>query len=440
MTVHEEQAVSQRSGDLPERAGRNRKAILLAAAALIASLALHGVVGLLWPNGFVFFIDIDVYQAGGRALVHGASLYDGPLVQTFNFTYTPAAAIVFVPLAFLPATVLHLGMAAVNLVAVFGAAWFAGRIAGIPAGRKLAVGAVVVASIALWLEPVHTTLWLGQINLVLLVLVLWDFSRSDGARTKGIAIGIAAGIKLTPVIFIVYLLVTRRFRAAAVAAGTFAATIAAGFVVAPHDAARYWGGVFLDSSRIAQSNLLPNQSINGMLARIAPSGSAPTVLWLALAAIVFLIGIALARRAHAFGHELLAVGMVGVLGTAISPFSWGHHWVYVIPLVVFCWHYATTISKAGWWLGALVCLLTLAWLMSFPSHDDPYGPSFGLYYLDIGAWPGQYVYQNAYLFVDVAVLVFTAFWLRARRSAAGTDPAKVEAVPVTRAETGVSHE
>ena len=57
--------------------------------------------------------------------------------------------------------------------------------------------------------------------------------RHDGGRWQGLATGLAAGVKLTPLIFLAYLAITGRVRAAVTAAGTFVATVAAGFILLP---------------------------------------------------------------------------------------------------------------------------------------------------------------------------------------------------------------
>ena len=121
-----------------------------------------------------------------------------------------------------------------------------------------AAAAFAIAAVGLWLEPVAMTLFFGQINLVLLALVVGDLALPDRFKGKGIGIGLAAGIKLTPLIFIPYLLFTRRVKAAAVSALTFAVTVGLGFALLPHASAVYWGGQF---ARPGSKPLPPRQSV-----------------------------------------------------------------------------------------------------------------------------------------------------------------------------------
>jgi alpha-1,2-mannosyltransferase len=129
----------------------------------------------------------------------------------------------------------------------------------------------VTASLLLCSEAVHAAVYVGQVNLVLLALILGDLLRDDEHRSKGIGLGIAAGIKLTPLIFVLHLVATRRFRAAGVATATFLATVAAGFLILPRDSVRYWlAGTFADARRIYPNVASThNQSLRGMLLRLA---------------------------------------------------------------------------------------------------------------------------------------------------------------------------
>ncbi|MGW4248584.1 glycosyltransferase family 87 protein, partial [Nocardia sp. NPDC004722] len=174
----------------------------------------------LFHNG----LDLEVYRAGGEVIRKRSGLYDGPVVFGMEFTYTPFAALVFVPL-----TVISLAKA--KLV------WFVATMLALVVltGRCLHVlkyrntvrtwmFAAVLAVLCTVLEPVRTTLWLGQVNVFLVLMIVWDLTRPSTARLRGVGVGIAAGIKLTPALFLVYLACTRQWRSLGIASGTFAAT------------------------------------------------------------------------------------------------------------------------------------------------------------------------------------------------------------------------
>jgi alpha-1,2-mannosyltransferase len=205
-------------------------------------------------------------------------------------------------------------------------------IAGRPAGMARAAAAFAIGAVSLWLEPVAMTLFFGQINVVLLALVVGDLALPDRTRGKGIGIGLAAAVKLTPLIFIAYLLFTRRVRAAAVSALTFAATIGLGFALLPHASAVFWGGQF-EQPGSTPFHLL-NQSLYGAILRLTHAGHQAHAYWLAAALVTALVGLGTAVVASRRGHELLGVVTCAATGLLVSPVSWSHHYVYVIPALV----------------------------------------------------------------------------------------------------------
>jgi alpha-1,2-mannosyltransferase len=200
------------------------------------------------------------------------------------------------------------------------------------------------------------TLFFGQINLVLLALVVGDLALPDRMKCKGIGIGLAAGIKLTPLIFIPYLLFTRRVRAAAVSALTFAVTVGLGFALLPHASAVYWGGGF---ARPGRHFHLANQSLNGVILRLTHAGPDAHAYWL-VAAVVGIAGLATSILASRRGHELLGLVACGATGLLVSPISWSHHYVYVVPALVLAAYgprrlgyrilgAALVVGLFGWW-------------------------------------------------------------------------------------------
>lgn len=301
----------------------------LRAPALAVGLALAGaaVAVVLFQHNTGWMYDARVYRTGGEAALRGLDVYRNVPPA---FTYTPFAALLFVPLAFLPPNGIGFLLTAVSLLCLEAAVWLClpGR------GRAKALAWAGTCLLAVWLDPVSLTLLLGQVNLVLLALVLADLSLPDGSRWKGVGTGIAAGIKLTPAIFAVYLALTGRVRAAAVAAGTFAVTVAVGFALLPGDALRYWGGTFLDSSRVGDPQNVRSQSLRSLLVRWAHTAQGVEPVWLALAVGVAVAALALAVWAHRRGDELLAMCVCATAVLLVSPITWQHHWVWMVPTLI----------------------------------------------------------------------------------------------------------
>jgi alpha-1,2-mannosyltransferase len=231
------------------------------------------------------------------------------------------------------------------------------------------------------------TLFFGQINLVLLALVVGDLALPDRFKGKGIGIGLAAGIKLTPLIFIPYLLFTRRVRAAAVSALTFAVTVGLGFALLPHASAVYWGGKVF---RPGKHFHLDNQSLNGVILRLTHAGPDAHAYWLVAAVVVGIAGLATSVLASRRGHELLGLVACAATGLLVSPISWSHHYVFVIPALALAAYgprrlsyrilgVALVVGLFGWWpvpvgnqggYDPRAPLLPRGWLLLAPNGDN----------------------------------------------------------------------
>jgi alpha-1,2-mannosyltransferase len=217
--------------------------------------------------------------------------------------------------------------------------------------------------------PVLGTMLYGQVNLVLAAMVLLDVLAVRG-RGRGVLVGLATGIKLTPGLFVVYYLATGQWRAARNAALTAAATLAIGLVVAPASTWAFLTGYMLDPSRTGDVAFSGNQSILAMAARLLRDGAPPRPLvWLA-AAIVVGAAMLIARRLHAQGRELAGVCVVAAAALLASPVSWTHHWVWCVPAagVLAAWAYH---GRAAWrWCvaGAGALVLWVGPMQFAPAH------------------------------------------------------------------------
>ena len=305
--------------------------LALTAALFLLAVAAYAMLVHALPQDYWKQTDASVYRAAGLAIrQQPARLYALRLgVGQQPFTYTPFAALLFAPASLLPFADWQVGLAVLTIVLLPVVAYQALGIAGRPAGMARVAAAFAIAAVSLWLEPVAMTLFFGQINLVLLALVVGDLALPDRTRGKGIGIGLAAAVKLTPLIFIAYLLLTRRVRAAVVSALTFAATIGLGFALLPHASAVYWGGQFgqLGSTPFH----LLNQSLNGTILRLTHIGHHAHMYWLAAALVIALVGLGTSVLASRRGHELLGLVTCAATSLLVSPVSWSHHYVYVIP-------------------------------------------------------------------------------------------------------------
>jgi hypothetical protein len=275
-------------------------------------------------------IDFVVYMWGGHAVSHGTQLYLGSSGVNY-FTYPPLAAALFAPVALLPSA---LAQVLWELVSVAALAVAACAILKLARWRPTRTEIAAVTAASMLLEPVYHTLFNGQINLILLAIVAVDvWSVSEGRRGGGVGVGIAAALKLTPGIFIVLFLLTRRTKAAVTAAVTFLACGLIGYLVAPGASRLYWTRVFYDTKRVYPA-YIGNQSIYGAAIRIFDGPGHVGLWYLPLTIVAAVVGLGSAA-VFARCHEWLgAMAVTGVTGLLVSPVSWTHHWVYVVPALV----------------------------------------------------------------------------------------------------------
>ncbi|AYC43444.1 glycosyltransferase 87 family protein [Streptomyces griseorubiginosus] len=275
------------------------------------------------------WFDLRVYHGAVDTWIHhGGRLYDYRVPGTpYGFTYPPFAAVAMVPMALLGlrtaiAVGLLLNLAALALVVrlLTGRAW-----------RRLGWYGCTLGACALALfEPLRDTFSFGQVNLLLLALVLVDarLLATGRGRLAGVGIGLAAAVKLTPALFIGLLLVTRRWRAAAVA--TVVALAATGFaaVVAPDASRFYWTDAMWDTTRVGRLDYVSNQSLQGILARL---GETDRAVWAVAVLLTLCVWAVRARRAAAAQDWTAAFALTGLTACLVSPITWVHHLVWLLP-------------------------------------------------------------------------------------------------------------
>lgn len=301
----------------------------------VLSLLALAVVELLTSAGYT---DLHVYRAEGVALRDGLDLY-GPLPGVHGLTtYPPFAAIVFVPTTLLPIGLLELLALAANLALALVVSWQSVR--RVRGGRPGAFAAAcVLAAVVVWTEPVTASINYGQVNLALLALVLWDFNLPDDSRLRGVGVGLAAGLKVTSGLLIVYLVLTGRFRAAGTAVATFLASVGIAALVAPGATWSYWTGHLFDLERAGRLENSLNQSVRGWLVRAEHTRDTGT-LEQVLVALVLVAGLACAVLAYRRLGDSWGLPAAAITGLLISPITWSHHWVWCIPVVALLWYEA----------------------------------------------------------------------------------------------------
>jgi alpha-1,2-mannosyltransferase len=467
------------SAEPRQKATRSR---LLAVGALAFVVVLGGWLYYAFShpaNVTLYPVDLRVYLDGGLIVRRSSPPYDGSLQyplydwpasnEALKFTYTPFAALFFAAVSFIPWWMLPRLVQVANLIFLFGAAWFTMDALGYTSRRARLGGALLGTAAGLLTEPVFRTMYLGQINLLLMAVLLWDLRQPDRRRWKGIATGLAAGIKLVPLVFIPYLLLTRRFRAGVTAIAAFVFTLVLGFVILPGDSRDFWlNGLFFQDGRTGFTGWGGNQSLRGLITRLAGSLTGGTGPWLLVAVLATIAGLACAVVLDRAGHTLLAILTTALVGLLDSPISWDHHWVWVVPGIMAAGHYAARAWQAGkrrlsagcGGVAAALLLIFAPWpgsLWSYPSTGPgnfvdgliwagPNSPETKYIQLGDQAWFKEYHWAalqnlsgNAYVLAGLAALVLLAVVaLRVRKSGADGPAGRDTAQPLPEGAAGRS--
>lgn len=307
-------------------------------------------------------IDLDVYKRAGRDVLAGRFAYtsgDGHLV----FTYPPFAALTAVLTAPLLQWWGQLLWTVASSGALVGVVWLSFRhaIGQVRADRRpLLFGGVCL--LAILTRPFAEHIAMGQVNIFLALLCLLDLCAPRRRWPQGVLVGLAAALKLTPAVFIVYLALTGRTRGARNAVLTFAGATAVGFLLLPTASLDYWTSAIFQGDRVTGSlAYTSNQSLLGAMSRLVPSPLSPAA-WLVATLVVVVIGFRRARDAHRAGDELGGVAVTAAVGLLISPISWLHHFVWLIPMLGAVVANGRDLTRDAWAAVATIgLLLPLGW-------------------------------------------------------------------------------
>jgi alpha-1,2-mannosyltransferase len=300
-------------------------------------------------------IDIDVYRMGGRAWLDATPLYaDGVMFHTrggldLPFTYPPLAAVAFAPFALLSLDVASVAITLTTLILLVVAVTIVltglnvwpdrpGGHSGITAEpawvRRAWLAAAMVAPAVIYLEPIRSNFDFGQINVVLMTLVIADCVPRRTPWPRGMLLGLAIALKLTPAVFLLYFLLRRDTRALVVTTASAVVATLAGFAFAWRDSLEYWMHTVRNTDRIGTATLNTNQNIAGALARLGLGEGERFVLWTLASFALLAVTVWAARRVLKAGEPVLALICVAMFGLVVSPVSWSHHWVWVLPTLL----------------------------------------------------------------------------------------------------------
>jgi alpha-1,2-mannosyltransferase len=444
-----------RQGRLNRRTAMLVTTVLVVFAASLLTFS-HGSINL-----GITRLDLDVYRLGARAWLSGTQVYGQlPSVQSgldLGFTYPPISAVAMVPLAVVPARaagVIMTGLTIGLLLAVV--ALFLNTAGLVPDRRAGWRWAAALCPLAVLIEPVRTTLAFGQINVVLMALVAFDCLLPRTRWPRGVLVGVAAALKLTPIVFVLYFVATRQYRAAGRAVASLAAVTGLGFLLAPSDSVRYWTQTVFQTGRVGSQSFFDNQSLTGLLCRAGLTGHALNLAWLACCAVVAGLGFVAIRlttgndaavdapaestaysaigstigsatepatvtndytatQSNPMRPMLLPLVLTACVTLCVSPIAWSHHWVWASPALLtalaLAWR-ARDRRRLGLLAGALVVFV------GFPASLFPRSNNVEISW----AW-WQQILGSAYVLVAVGLLgYYAATALIQRQRAAATRP------------------
>jgi alpha-1,2-mannosyltransferase len=406
---------------LPGRLSDRGSALPARLVAVLGLLSVAGAVGLAVAAAARHQIDFDVYRMGA-ADVLGHHLYDARLPRSqmggslgLHFTYPPFAALAFWPFTLVSVGAGQLGWSLLNLLALMALAATSIRALRPAWSHRQILGlAAIVLLPALLLNPDLVTLDYGQVNYFIALLTLVDLTCVISVRShrlpRGVLLGVAAAVKLTPLIFIPFLLLTRQFRAAGTAIAAFLACSLGAFALAPHSSWLYWSTEIFDAKRSGNLLYISDQNLHSALQRVLGGPPSPVLLG-ALTLLFAGAGLAAAAWAYRASSPMLGILLCAATGLIISPISWSHHYVWIVPILA--WLVLGSDRPRGGWCWALI-LAILFWAAPIwwvPNRQQGYGGALVLL-----AGNSFFLAVVAFLILAVALL-----WARSRGSAPAQD-------------------
>ncbi len=273
-------------------------------------------------------LDVGVFRDAGNAFRHGHPLYDGfPSRSGYAFIYPPFAAVLFLPLTVGGELFMDIVWNATIIACVVGIMAMACHRAGI---KDWPYWAITLAGFATCLDMIQANLYFGQINVFLVFLVTADVLGYTPKPIRGLGIGLAAGVKITPAAYAIIFLVRKDWWSLARAAGFFFVTVILGFIARAKESVDFWTVIFFETDRGGQVNYPNNQGLGGILSRSVLSvdqvGAVTPFIFVFFAAATIYVAYQLEK--HNRSVEAL---LIVVLGISIGgPYAVSHHWAGVI--------------------------------------------------------------------------------------------------------------
>jgi len=312
-------------------------------------------------------LDLQVYRDASLKMLHGGAAYHSRYTFAhLNFTYPPVALLLLSVFSVVPPIVTLVAWWTFSAAAlIFLVVVLLQELTALPRGTLIASSCALTGASCLFLQPIRSNFAFGQINIFLMLLVVIDIFRVRSTR-KGLLTGLAAAIKLTPLMYVMYFAVGRARVSALRAVAAFLGITAFAWALLPADSATYWLRQAFSPGHKGGSIGPMNQSWFGLIGDLFPgTGPLRTILWLLLSGLTFVMGVALAKRYVATERRVEALFVLALTELLISPISWTHHWSWII-LVPIVW-----IARGRGYdrvSAALMLLLAVAVVAPYKEH------------------------------------------------------------------------
>jgi alpha-1,2-mannosyltransferase len=389
--------------------GRDGRSLLV--AAIVVEILAIWFVHWIDTRGYM---DTEIYQLGARAWLRGYPVYGDDLTPetpddgTLPFIYPPFAALLFIPLTWMSFKGAVVVIAVLSHVSIFVSAWALAHSSSYltSANRRgtavsrvgpIALATAMVMPFTTLIEPARETINYGQINLVLMALVAADCLLPRTRWPRGLLVGIAAGIKLTPLGFLLFFLLRRDGRAAAISLATFAATVLLGLVAAPKDSADWWLHKMVSTGESLSPDYAGNLTLRSLLVKQELTGVALNASWVIGSLVLLLLAVLGMRYALRVRNIPLALMVNAVLVLLVSPISWSHHWVWAAPTLVLLF----AMSVRHRWYGVLLTVVFCALVVMI--GPQWYLPNTG--HRELSWTFSQQIIGNAYTLIGIGFLI-----------------------------------
>lgn len=360
-------------------------------------------------------LDFAVYRDAATNMLHGGATYRAHFTSMhLNFTYPPFALSLFSVLTMpSPLVVLAIWWLLSCVALVVSAMLALNSLTELP--RRIVIPASLALSGAscLVLEPIRSSMDFGQINFFLMLAILVDVL-SVRSSSRGVLTGLAAAVKLTPLIYITYFAVIRSRASMLRVLGTFVAAAVVEWLVLPSDSVLFWFHQAFSPGHKGGAMGTANQSWFGLVGHFSSTlGSSTAVVWLVLSAATLLLGLYLAKRYVATARPIEALLALALTELLVSPISWTHHWSWIILLPVIL---IAKWRQDRWVSAAMLLLLTVAATAPYRWHRYSW--------YNHGLSPALFGFSLLFAGVVLLITMAGTEWQRYRRERA--DSTRVE--------------